>query len=128
MTKGKRVTTSQIRLYFKSNFVISRAIGTAITTQVDVTENARIIDLQKIIRVFSLKSHNQESAPALRALKIRYTRGSMHEMVTSKQGISKPIGILKTPRYILLGLVTTILFNKMVRRISDGAPEFSSSC
>jgi len=75
-------------------------MGTAITIQIVVTENARIMDLQKIIKVFILKSHVQESDPALRDFKIRYARGIMQAMVISRQGITKPIGILKIPRYI----------------------------
>ena len=89
-----------MRLHLKSNFVISKAIGTAIKIQIVVTENARIIDLQKIIKVFILKSHAQESDPALRDFKTRYARGIMQAMVISRQGITNPIGILKTPRYI----------------------------
>ena len=79
-------------MYFKSNFVSSTAIGTAIAIQVAVTEKARTIDLQKIIKVFSLNSQVQESLPALNAFKIRYPRGIMQAIETNKQGIANPIG------------------------------------
>ena len=79
-------------MYFKSNFVKIKAIGTAIAIQVVVTENARIIDLQKIIKVFSLNSEAQDSLPALNAFKISYPRGIMQAIETNKQGIDNPIG------------------------------------
>ena len=99
-------------MYFKSNFVKSKAIGTAIAIQVVVTENARIIDLQKIIKVFSLNSEAQDSLPALNAFKIRYPRGIMQAIDTNKQGIANPIGIFMIFKGTRIDFARTALIKK----------------
>ena len=67
--------------------MVSQAIGTAMTTDSNVTVMAKKIDLEKTIMVFGLTSHVHisESAPDTRPIK--YTNGVTHKAAAISDGI-----------------------------------------